>query len=82
MMLKKGWGYKMLELDYTYSALDLNKLKKYEKKINNIVSNFKSKNCAGSDFVGWYEYPTLISKEDFSKLEKCAKKIDKVYKVW
>lgn len=67
----------MLKLDYTYSSIKENSLKKYEKKINDIVLNFKNKNCAGSDFVGWYEYPTLISENDFSKLEKCAKKVRK-----
>ena len=67
----------MLKLDYTYSSIKENNLKKYEKKINDIVLNFKNKNCAGSDFVGWYEYPTLISENDFSKLEKCAKKVRK-----
>ena len=76
-MLKKGWEFKMLKLDYTYSSIKVNNLKKYEKKINDIVLNFKSKNCAGSDFLGWYEYPSSIQEDDFSKLEKCAKKIRK-----
>lgn len=67
----------MLKLDYTYSAFGLSKLKKYENRINNIVLNFKNKNCAGSDFLGWYEYPGAISEEDFVNLEKCAKKIRK-----
>ena len=67
----------MLNIDYTYSSLNVKNLKKYEKKINEIVLNFKNKNCAGSDFVGWYEYPCSITEEDFKKLDKCAKKVKK-----
>ena len=65
----------MLKLDYSYSSVKLSNLKKYEKRINEIVCDFKNKNCEGNDYIGWYDYCCSISEDDFSKLENCAKKI-------
>ena len=67
----------MLSIDYTYSSLNLNDVKKQEHKIKKIVSKFKNKDCEGKDFTGWYDYPCSILEEDFVRLEKCAEKIKK-----
>ena len=42
----------MISLDYSYSSIKLNDLKKYGNEIKSIVSNFKQKRCEGNDYLG------------------------------
>ena len=72
----------MLRLDYSYSSIKLARLKKYEKKINDIVTNFKNKKCEGNDFLGWYDYCLKITDKDFERIEKCAENIRKTSQVF
>ena len=65
----------MLSLDYTYSSLKIAGLKKYEDEIKKIVENFKNKECAGNDFLGWYELPNKIDYEMINSIMSAANKI-------
>lgn len=65
----------MLSLDYTYSSLKVAGLKKYEDEIKKIVRNFKNKECAGNDFLGWYELPNQIDSELLGSIMAAANKI-------
>ena len=67
----------MINVDYSYSSVKLDDLKKYEKEIKNIVLNFKNKNCKGNEFLGLYELPNQISDKEFSKIEQVANNIKK-----
>lgn len=81
VMLKKGWGFLVIELDYTYSAVKVDDLKKYESDILRIVSNFDSKKCEGSEYLGWYNYPLHII-DGLEKLQKVAFQIKKSSQVF
>ena len=72
----------MINLDYSYSSIKLEGLKKYKNKVKKIVSDFKNKNCAGNDFLGWYELPNNISDEQIKIINKAAKKIKETSKVF
>ena len=67
----------MIKLDYTYSSVDLNELKSYENDIKKIVSNFKKKDCAGNDYLGWYELPNDTNSELLHTINEAANKIKK-----
>ena len=61
-MQKKGWVCKMIKIDYTYSSVKDSSISKYKKKISQIIDNFRSKNCLGNDFLGWYNLPKMIDE--------------------
>jgi glucose-6-phosphate isomerase len=65
----------MIGLDYSYSSVVIDDLKKYENRIRAIVSNFKNKNCEGNEYIGWYDFPNNISAEEISTIEKVANEI-------
>lgn len=73
-MLKKGCVLIVINLDYTYSSVKLEHLKKYEKDILKIVENFESRNCDGNDYLGWYEYPNS-AVEILDDIERVARNI-------
>ena len=64
----------MISIDYSYSSINVCDLKKYEKKIKNIVSLFKNKECIGNDYIGWYEYPLMV-KNEIKKIVEVVKEI-------
>lgn len=65
----------MVKLDYTYSSVGVEDLKKYEKEIKGIVENFKKKECAGNDYLGWYELPNQIDSKSVFAIKEAAEKI-------
>lgn len=65
----------MLNLDYTYSSLKVSDLIKYESEIKNIIKNFKNKDCAGNDFLGWYELPNSIDNAMIESVASAAERI-------
>ena len=56
-----------MELNYGYSSIKLNDLKKYETQINEIVNKFNNKECLGNDYIGWYDYPFNIKDDEHKK---------------
>ena len=58
----------MIKLDYTYSSVKLDHLKQYEDSIKDIVKSFENKECAGNDYLGWYDLPKNISSEEINKI--------------
>ena len=65
----------MVKLDYTYSSVGVEDLKKYEKEIKGIVENFKKKECAGNDYLGWYELPNQIDSKSVFAIKEAVEKI-------
>jgi len=61
-----------VRLCYEYSNTKLKDLTKYECEIKTIVENFKNKNCAGNDYLGWYDYPNEISETFINNIYECA----------
>ncbi len=69
----------MLKTDYTYSKVKIEDLEKYQKKINDIVTNFKNKTCVGNEYTGWYEYIFNIDETLISSIKLQAADIVKKY---
>lgn len=46
---------------------------KYAKKIEEINSEIDNRTGAGSDFLGWANYPETYDKEEFARIEKAGK---------
>lgn len=67
----------MTNLDYTYSSVKLNDLKKHEKTIQEIVERFKNKNCEGNDYLGWYQFPINIKDYEVDAINAAAIQIKK-----
>lgn len=65
----------MIRLDYSYSSVKLEDLQKYENEIKGIVSNFKSKDCKGNDYLGWYEFVNFIDNNEVRRIVEISKKI-------
>ena len=72
----------MIELDYTYSSVNIKQLKKYETKINKIVDDFVNKRAVGNDFFGWHEYPKNISENLIEKINATANHIKDISNVF
>ena len=64
-----------MELNYGYSSIKLNDLKKYETQINEIVNKFNNKECLGNDYIGWYDYPFNIKDDEIEDMIKTAEDI-------
>lgn len=67
----------MINIDYKYSNLKLNGLKKEEKKILKVVDAFNNGTCVGSDYIGWKDFADTISTSEIKKIKETAEKIQK-----
>lgn len=67
----------MINVDYKYSNLKLNRLKKEEKKILKVVDAFNNGTCVGNDYIGWKNFADTISASEIEKIKKTAEKIQK-----
>lgn len=67
----------MIKTSYEYSDVKLSDLKKYEKRILKIVESFEKGETVGSDFTGWYDYPSKLSDDFFYKINNAADEIRK-----
>ncbi len=65
----------MISVDYTYSNLKLNNLKRKESKILKIVDNFNNGKCEGNDYIGWKDFADRIDVNEISRIKKIAKEI-------
>lgn len=65
----------MINISYEYSKIKLKDLKKFEKKIKNIVEQFEKGTCLGNDFIGWKDYASKITELEIDRINKSAEKI-------
>lgn len=64
----------MIKLDYTNTSLKED-LGAYQKRVSEIHQQLLDKNCLGSDFVGWLDWPLNYDKEEFARIKETAKEI-------
>jgi glucose-6-phosphate isomerase len=64
----------MIKLDYTNTSLKED-LSAYQKRVSEIHQQLLDKNCLGSDFVGWLDWPLNYDKEEFARIKETAKEI-------
>ena len=69
----------MINLDYSYSSINVQDLKKHEAKIKGIASCFKQGDLIGCEYSGWYEWPNNITDEQLETIESLAETIKGKY---
>lgn len=64
----------MIKLDLRYLGKEID-FASYEKKVAEINQAIDNKTGAGSDFLGWANYPETYDKEEFARIQKDAEYI-------
>lgn len=66
-----------LKMDLRYSGIEVKKVLEYEKEVKKIHEELQKIKDEEDKFLGWLELPSNYDKKEFSKIKKCAKKIQK-----
>ena len=66
-----------VKLDLTYSGIKEKDLMKYQEDIKNIHKELHTDSNNDKDFKGWLDLPSNYDKEEFARIQKAAKKIQK-----
>ena len=64
----------MITLDYSRANLQEDILS-YQQKVNELHQQVLNKTCAGSDYVGWVNWPEDYDKEELERVKEVAKEI-------
>ena len=64
-----------IKLNIENSSIDLKKIMEYSKKVEEIYEELHSKKDNENEFLGWINLPSNYDKEEFARIQKCAKKI-------
>ena len=64
-----------IRFDYSYAGLSQEELDNKAAQISLADKMLKEKTGAGSDFLGWYDYPVAYDKEEYARIKKAAEKI-------
>lgn len=72
---------KNIYFDYSKGAIEEDELKYLERNIEQAHKMLHEKNGAGSEFLGWLDYPINYDKEEFERIKKAAQRIRKNSKV-
>jgi len=67
----------MLKLNLENVQIDEKEIMKYSQEVENIHKDLHRRSNDEEDFVGWLELPTNYDKEEFERIKKAAKKINK-----
>ena len=66
-----------IKLDLKNTGIELKSILEYKEQVENIHKELNKRKNDEKDFVGWMELPTNYDKEEFSRIKKAAKKINK-----
>ncbi|MBQ2937309.1 MAG: glucose-6-phosphate isomerase [Clostridia bacterium] len=66
-----------IKLDLKNTGIELKSILEYKEQVENIHKDLNKRKNDEKDFVGWMELPTNYDKEEFSRIKKAAKKINK-----
>ena len=66
-----------IKLDISNTGVPMNNILEYAKKVEEIHKDLHAKKDDEKEFLGWLELPTNYDKEEFSRIKKAAKKIQK-----
>ena len=67
----------MIKLDLNNSSIDEKSIKGYSEKVAKIHKDFQKKYDDPTAFLGWAEWPEKYDKEEFARIKKAAKKIQR-----
>ena len=67
----------MIKLNFKNSSINENTIEKYSDQVLAIHDVLHSKANDENEFLGWIELPTNYDKEEFERIKKAAKKIQK-----
>ena len=67
----------MVKFKFENSSINENMINKYSEKVAEIHGKLNEVANDEKEFVGWLELPTNYDKEEFSRIKKAAKKIQK-----
>ena len=67
----------MIKFNFENSSIKENVIESYAEKVAEIHKNLHSKANDEGEFLGWIELPTNYDKEEFNRIKKAAKKIQK-----
>jgi len=66
-----------IKVDFSNTGIPINEVLKYNEKVSKIHTEFQDKKNDEKEFLGWLDLPTNYDKEEFEKIKKAAKKIQK-----
>lgn len=66
-----------VKLDLDYSGIDEKELMKYRKQVQEIHKALHTNPNSNDDFKGWLELPMNYNQEEFERIKKAAKRINK-----
>ena len=66
-----------IKLDLENSRIGKKEIMEYKEEVENIHKELHNRASDEGDFVGWLELPTKYDKDEFERIKKCAKKINK-----
>ncbi len=67
----------MIKLDLKNSSINEKSIKEYSEKVAKIHKEFQKKYDDPTAFLGWAEWPEKYDKEEFARIKKAAKKIQR-----
>ncbi len=67
----------MIKLDLTNSSISEKSINDYSEKVAKIHNEFKKNYDDPKAFLGWAEWPKKYDKEEFARIKKAAKKIQR-----
>ena len=66
-----------IKLDLDYSGIEEKELMKYKKQVEEIHKALHTNPNSNEDFKGWLELPINYDEEEFQRIKKAAKRINK-----
>jgi len=66
-----------IKLNLSNTGVDISEILKYSEKVDEIHKEIQSKKDDEKEFLGWLDLPTNYNKEEFERIKKAAKKIQK-----
>ena len=66
-----------INIDFSSTGIPSADILKYSNKVEEIHTEFQKNKNNVKEFLGWLELPTNYDKEEFNRIKKAAKKIQK-----
>ena len=63
-----------MQLDLS-NAVNLEDVYSYQEKVNEVDKALNSRSCAGSDYLGWLDWPVDYDKDEFKRIKAAAAEI-------
>ena len=66
-----------IKVDFSNTGIPMNEVLKYNEKVSKIHKEFQDKKNDEKEFLGWLDLPINYDKNEFERIKKAAKKIQK-----